>query len=250
MDTGTYLTALQADGSALVEAAERVLDERVPPCPDWSAADLLWHVTEVHYFWNEIAARRLSYPRAVEDIERPADGELPGRYREGLARLVETLRDADTTIPVWTWAPRKDIGFIPRRMAQETAVHRWDAEAAAGDTRPIDPRIAVDGVDEYLEYFLRVEPETVGQGETLRLRAAGDGGGRGLGERVEWSVRVDEGGLTANRDGTGAGEPDATVEASPSDLLLLLWRRIGPEVVRVDGDRAALDRFLARAGLT
>jgi hypothetical protein len=32
--------------------------------------------------------------------------------------------------------------------------------------------------------------------------------------------------------------------ASASDLVLLLHRRVPPEAVDVDGDRAALDKFL------
>jgi hypothetical protein len=39
------------------------------------------------------------------------------------------------------------------------------------------------------------------------------------------------------------------VRASSSDLLLLLWRRRGSEGLEVFGDRAALERFLARADL-
>ena len=33
------------------------------------------------------------------------------------------------------------------------------------------------------------------------------------------------------------------------DLLLLLWRRVAPEDVAVDGDRSALERFLEIADL-
>ena len=41
------------------------------------------------------------------------------------------------------------------------------------------------------------------------------------------------------------GEPAVTVSAPSGDLVLLLYKRLSPEVVRVDGDRAALDEFLA-----
>ena len=38
-------------------------------------------------------------------------------------------------------------------MANETLVHRWDAEAGAGIDGPaMDPVIAADAVDEYLDF--------------------------------------------------------------------------------------------------
>ena len=39
-------------------------------------------------------------------------------------------------------------------MAQETAVHRLDAERAAGREHAIDAELAADGVDEFLFEFL------------------------------------------------------------------------------------------------
>ena len=61
---------------------------------------------------------------------------------------------ADPATPVWTWATQKNIGFIQRRMCQETAVHRWDAEHAGGRDHSIEPGLAVDGIDEFLDYFI------------------------------------------------------------------------------------------------
>ena len=33
---------------------------RLPSCPDWTVADLLWHLTEVHDFWRTVVAEQLS----------------------------------------------------------------------------------------------------------------------------------------------------------------------------------------------
>ncbi|MET0896296.1 MAG: maleylpyruvate isomerase N-terminal domain-containing protein, partial [Mycobacterium sp.] len=45
--------------SALLAAALADLDpdRRCPTCPEWTAADLLWHLTEVHFFWAGILSR-------------------------------------------------------------------------------------------------------------------------------------------------------------------------------------------------
>ena len=40
---------------------------RCPTCPDWCASDLLWHLTEVHFFWAGILSRRV-----LSDAELPA----------------------------------------------------------------------------------------------------------------------------------------------------------------------------------
>src|SRR5439155_8923348 len=54
-----------------------------------------------------------------------------------------------------TWfRPDQSVGFWIRRMAQETVVHRRDAELALGDPTPAAPDLAVDGIAELLDIFL------------------------------------------------------------------------------------------------
>lgn len=61
-----------------------------------------------------------------------------------------------------------------------------------------------------------------------------------------WLVRVADGRLAFDRE---PGPADVTAAAPLSDLLLLLWRRVTPADVDGEGDREALERFLARADL-
>jgi uncharacterized protein (TIGR03083 family) len=158
VETGEYLAALGREGRVLGDAAERAgLAAPVPSCPDWTVADLLWHVGEVHHFWGGVVERRASDSSESPETERPADAELLDWYGESLAWLQGVLAAADPATPVWTWASQKNVAFVQRRMAQETAVHRVDAEQAAGAPAPIDPALAVDGVDEFLQFPLRVE---------------------------------------------------------------------------------------------
>jgi hypothetical protein len=44
-------------------------------------------------------------------------------------------------------------GFWYRRAAQELVIHSWDIENTVGDPLPIDPQIAADGIDEYVQEF-------------------------------------------------------------------------------------------------
>ena len=46
-------------------------------------------------------------------------------------------------------------GFWPRRMVQETTIHRVDAEQAVGwPVAEIEPAFAVDGIDEVLSLIV------------------------------------------------------------------------------------------------
>ncbi len=240
VDPQAYTDHLRRDGFALADAAEGALGARVPPCPEWNLSELVWHTGAVHDFWGQIARGGLQDPHEARRVERPPDTDLLEWFRRGVERLAEIIETTDPERAVWTWSAQKDVAFIRRRMAQETAVHRWDAQAAVGAPQPIDPALAVDGIDELLHIFLPAEPESLRDGaESIHLHTTDEPG--------EWLVSVSDGELSVLREhATG----DAAVRAPASDLLLMLWRRIDPSAVEVLGDRAALERFLARADLT
>ena len=71
------------------------------------------------------------------------------------AALVAELSSVSPDTPVWTFSSsNRTASFWQRRRAQETAVHRYDAETAAGTPTPIDADLAVDGIDEFFTVFL------------------------------------------------------------------------------------------------
>ena len=214
-----YREALILNGRAFATAIGHDRHAAVLACPAWDTTALLWHLAEVHWFFGEIVERRLQQPDGLE-LVRPADDALPELYDSNLDRLLRVLDDTDDATPVWSWAPQRDVGWVRRRMAQETAIHRWDAEAATGTPAPIDADLAEDGIAEFLTFF--VDPQ----------------------EQPGARVEVAESGRRYEL-GTGA-----TVRGSASDLLLVLWRRVSPAGVGVDvDDPAALDRFLTHLDL-
>lgn len=259
-----YLDLLRLEGETLLDAARPVLDSPVPSCPEWTAADLVWHIGKVHHFWATIVSERLLDPEPVERVPRPAPNELMDWARAQLEFAWAVLADADPLAEVWTWAPQHDVAFIQRRMPQETSVHRWDAQLAAEAAQPGTGRhhrgggrhdgaatpaasgpplrpaavpldLAVDGVDEFLDFFVRGDASS-GEPGTLHLHAT-DGEG-------EWLIAFGQGGYSWHR---GHGKGDAAVRAPASDLLLLLWGRVAadsPEV-EVIGDEAVVARFRA-----
>ena len=86
--------------------------------------------------WPQASRTRSWSRRSSAPVGFPA---LLARCRAGVEHLASTLAAADPAAPVWTWARQKDAGFVIRHQAQETAVHRWDAEHAAGRAFSIEP---------------------------------------------------------------------------------------------------------------
>jgi uncharacterized protein (TIGR03083 family) len=121
-------------------------------------------------------------------------------------------------------------------MAHETAVHRLDAERAAGREHRMMPDLASDGIDEFLEYFFPLAaPATPALAGSVHLHCTDADG--------EWTVRPDgAGGHTVARDHAKA---DAALRGDAHDLLMVLWRRSPLDTVTVFGDADLAAAFVA-----
>lgn len=235
-----YVACLRTDSARLAAAAESHLDAPIPSCPEWSMRDLVGHTGGVHNFWGQIAERRLGDPRQGERPEVPSDDSVVDWFRRQSGHLADVLEAADPDAACWTWSGQNDVGFIIRRMAQETSIHRYDAELGAGAPKPIvPPELARDGVDELFDTFLPADDrELGGGGGTIHLHQT-DGEG-------EWVLTLTPQGVEVEH---AHAKGDAAVRATGSDLVLLLWRRIGEDDVEVLGDRAPLELLLASEDL-
>jgi uncharacterized protein (TIGR03083 family) len=236
-----YLAAIEEESAAFhAAAASAGLAAPVPSCPEWAVRDLVFHLGSVQWFWGEIAGRRLLSPNDVEDPAGPPDDELIEWGQRQTSHLQSALAATDPTTRVWTWAPRQDVAFIDRRMAHEAAVHRWDAQLAAGRTWPIDAERASDGVDEFLTVMLvdpRFSSRTIGG--SAHLHATDTPG--------EWLVREEvEGNLVVTAE---HAKGDAALRGPASDLLLVLWGRLPLDHLEVIGDRVVAERLLGRTTL-
>jgi uncharacterized protein (TIGR03083 family) len=68
--------------------------------------------------------------------------------------VFSALTRAGDDVEVWTWTgANQPVAWVERRMAQETAVHRWDAANAVGLPYDIPTAVAADGIDEFLTWF-------------------------------------------------------------------------------------------------
>jgi uncharacterized protein (TIGR03083 family) len=233
-----YLTLIAADGERLAVAAEGHLAEPVPPCPGWDVAEVVRHTGSV--FHHKVACTVLGREPAEGEWSRaPAPGaDLLTWYRAALGELLEVLASRAPADPSYTWyPPEQDVGFWQRRMAQETAVHRVDAESATEDVTTVDHDLAVDGIDEVLDVFLRYgigddpqEDLTAYDGRAVLVRTG----------PWAWHISVSAaspGGRVGLRREPGPAQ--ATISGEPSELLLWLWGRRPASAVTVEGDTAA-----------
>ena len=236
-----WLAGLRADGAAFRAAVgqEGALGLPVPSCPDWTVEDLVHHLGGVY----EMVALNVS--RGVTTApERPAHDSLPtGQgaldwWDEQYAAVFARLDLVDPGLPAWNWAPQpKKAEFWHRRMAHETAVHRWDAQMAVGLSEPIEAKLAADGVTEVIDTWLPAgrRKGPADRHGVVALRATDV-------EQV-WDVRLRGQGV-ALLDTDTVFEEDhherAIATGTASDLLLALYGRINFEVLDVVGDEALL----------
>lgn len=228
------LAAITSHTRGLAESAADNLAARIEHCPDWSMADLVWHLASVHWFWNEIATHRpLNEPGDLIRPDRPADDDLIDTLLAGVDVLTDTLRAADQTAPCWTWGLEENVWFITRHQVQEAAVHHWDAVNAAGGTWSMDPVIADDAVEEFLTHSVAKSRWPVPDADVLGTRFGIPGTG----------LTVCDGAMPGTLDWSreGSAEPH-----DPATALLWLYRRLPDDgVVDAAVDPLLIQRFRA-----
>jgi uncharacterized protein (TIGR03083 family) len=260
VEIAEHIEALREQGTLLAAAAAWAgLGAAVPACPSWQVRDLLRHTGYVHRWAARHIAERpsrvLDGPGEAEILRGgPPDPGLLDWFRAGHAALVETLESADPGLSCATFLPAPSpLGFWARRQAHETAIHRADADGAAGVRPGYPPALAADGVDELVMGF--------GQRRAYRPAAAPGGGMlvRATDTGDAWRLTVADGRFVAHRaaGGPGAGDEapgpgdeaprpgdeaprpgEDTVTGPAAGLYLFLWNRSDAATagVRLGGD--------------
>ncbi len=247
-----YVTTIRHQSQRFHDVLQGVdLARPVPSCPDWTAADLVWHLVEVQHFWGSIAGPPLTDPAEVAHLEPPEDAELLDLFASRSARLVDALARHDPATPCYSWHPEGgSIGWVRRRQAHEALIHRVDAElAAAVPVAGIDAALAADGVDEMLRVMMHGVPPWgtfTADGVVIGLEATDTGDawtlamGRFDGTSPD-SGKAYEGLDAAMVQGGNAAEPAGTLSAAAWDLDRWLWGRGEPAAVA--GDATLRDRL-------
>jgi uncharacterized protein (TIGR03083 family) len=240
MDHAALLDVITAQSGALAAAARAVgPDVTVPATPEWTMSKLVKH-TGTTYAWARANVERGGARVRPADLDLglpAATADYPDWFEAGTAAFVATLAATDPAAPAWSWGADHHARFWARRMAHEGTIHRWDAQSASGDQGPIEPALAVDGIDERLENLVVAmefnaagSAPLFGAGETIHLHCTDADG--------EWLLRFASDGFTYTRE---HAKGDLAIRAGASDLLLWLVGRRPLEGLETFGDPAVAD---------
>ncbi|MEN9643977.1 MAG: hypothetical protein RL238_646 [Actinomycetota bacterium] len=237
MTPAELLRIFDDEHAAFLAACERAgTSTPVPSCPGWSVGDLLYHLYEVQYLWNRVTSERRENFDAMKMPARPADDALIGLVRGEHVGYAAMLAAFPTDTPISTWTGPQQLSWLIRRMTQEIAVHRVDAELAAGTAAPIDAALASDGIDEFLEFFLNTHHGAVGG--SVHIHCTDVAG--------EWTIREGADGFEVTRE---HAKGDCAIRGAAHDILLALWRRAPLSACDVVGDAEVAARFVAASAL-
>lgn len=241
------------------------LDTQVPTCPAWTLRELAVHVGDaLRMMARVVETRSAGMPDRSQipgfggpgrpvgtDTDPDADAQaLDAWLAESADTAVEAMRATAPDTPVWTWSGDRQARFWARRAANELVVHRADAAATAELPFEIDPVVAADCIDEWLEI---VSSPAAGEhrrallalaeraGSTLHLHATDTDGSL----EAEWLIALGQDGIGWRRAHEKA---DVALRGPIADVLLVLQRRLPPssEHVEVRGDAGLLDLWLDR----
>jgi uncharacterized protein (TIGR03083 family) len=234
MSTPSYaelLTAVRREGEGIHSAASLGCDADVPTCEEWVVGDLVAHVARIYLYVAHIVSNRLTeVPEKRPDLP---DGELIDVFADALDEVVAALQEADADTAVWNWSETSDnvAMFWARRMAHESSVHRFDAQAAHGVVQPIDAELAGDGLDELID---TVAPRVYGRDSitgptgTVTMQSSDNGA---------WHLSLEPDGLTRLEV---LSDPLVTVRATSSALLLASYSRMPWTSLEATGDTELL----------
>jgi uncharacterized protein (TIGR03083 family) len=226
-----HLERLEIEGHRFGEVVAGLpLDAEVPGCPAWNLDALIRHLGHVHR-WAETIVRDRVQDHLRRDFAGPEGRDaLLAWYAEGHRQLLGALRGAAPDLHVWTWAPAPNaLTFWARRQSHETAIHRLDAEQAAGSPTPFPAQAASDGVDEWLTMASLFRKVADGRGRRLHLRIND--------VPEEWVVELRDDGISVQH---GADGGDCSVRGSASDLFALVMNRRDADGLDVVGDSDVL----------
>lgn len=238
MQPAELLEAVASEGRLLAEVADGHLDRAVPSCPEWDVAELIGHQGRIYGWAAEVVKAGGEQPPG-RGPEAPADrSERLDWFRSEHAKLLDELQSRQPSDPAWTFTPAapREVRWWIRRQALESAVHRFDAQLAAGPTTPVDPPLALEGIEEFLTEFLPgglARRPVDGVKGTFHVHATDAEG--------EWYMDLDAKEPARHEH----AKADTAVRGPASGLYLWLWNRQTPEAAGLEifGDGAVVEAW-------
>lgn len=232
VELNRFIDTLEKDLNR-IHSIQSDLSSPVPTCPGWDVGRLIGHLGRVHRMALAVLTTGSMEPAAPDQLESPPveHEALRAYFSSSADLLVATLRDIDPQTPCWTFLGEPHVAsFWFRRMAHEHSVHRFDAELAIGDPRPIPADTAIDGID---EYFMIHNVRTLPKRPEFTLSGSVHLHSTDNGLPGEWMIEHVGSRLVVTQE---HGKGDAAVRGPASDLYLGLWGRLdlkaGPQFER------------------
>jgi uncharacterized protein (TIGR03083 family) len=236
MTSVDFFATTTDDAQALLALAELDWSREIPHCPGWDAADLVGHLGGIFAWMATIVTTGRPVARADREVPPVDLAERASWYLAHLEQALDVLSRTTPDTEVWTFSSRgvNNVGWWRRRLAVETAIHRWDAEFAVNATaRQLDGEVAAAGIEEFVDEFLPgllAQPTVTGLNGMLHFEATDN--------QRRWDVDLDA--LRASTDGPvrahGTGE---VIRGTVSDLLLWLTNRESSSGISGQSDIAA-----------
>lgn len=233
---------IRREAAATSAAAALGLTAPIRRYPGWTVLDLITHTGGVHRWVTTLVGEgsQERIPRHSFAHEIPPD-EAIGWFEAGVHELVSTLERVDPEQPVWTLSDDRRAAFWHRRMAHETALHRWDAQSAHDAAAAVDPDLGVSALEESLDTYVtrRLDGQDVsGAGERVLLRCTN--------RPVSWRITLEPSAVRVTTQAAVEEAADAEISGSASDLWLFVMGRLPLSALEAAGDPEA-GRLLVRA---
>ncbi len=238
MELDAYLAVIASEAARMGAIAEEAgLDAKTPTCPTWNIRKLVLHTGEVHRWATAVVAGQFtSLAKVPGDTlgPLPDDDKTVAWFRDGVAKLIDTLATADQSVEYDVFLkdpPTPRLSFWARRQAMEVCIHRVDAESAVARCTPFPPKVAADGIDEFLTGFITRGKGAVHRDTPQTIGVAPDD----VDER--WMVTISDGPIVTDRT---QGRAECTVTGPASDIFMALWNRPASVAMNIKGDTSLL----------
>ena len=237
MNSDLYKEQFDTATNRIVELASKDQQHAIPHLSDWTTSNVIVHVGSVFSFVAQSITQNAPLSDkgvaawANDTANHPQTTDLSAWFKTSADQLADVVWSHSPDDEIWTSSSLVNTAtFWMRRMTQEATMHRWDIEAGHVEVRPIDAQLAVDGIDEFYDFFVeeRMPKEFAGTG-TVHLHATDAEG--------EWMVTRREHGIEVDKT---HGKGDVSARGTASDLLLFVWNRKTHEELETFGNTELL----------
>ena len=156
-----YRTAFNESTTRIAELAGEDDEVVIPHIPNWTARNVIIHVGLVFSFVDQSIRQGAPVGQqgvagwANDPANQPDTSDLSPWFQSVADNLNDAIWMHQPDDQVWTSSQQMHTAkFWMRRMTQEAAMHRWDIEAAHGETQPFNAELAVDGINEFYDFFI------------------------------------------------------------------------------------------------